>query len=72
MSEQEILALPPMVRMCHWRKAIGVSAKTIANWAKKGVIPPPRIVGRHTRLWPREALVAFLREGSAKTEATHA
>ena len=62
MSAAEMLAspLPQYLTVRQIAELLQCCPQTVRNWSKRGVLPPPLVLGRRKRLWNAEAVRAAL------------
>lgn len=67
MADVEVFgtALPCYLTVRQIAEALQCCPQTVRNWCKRGLLPPPLVMGRRKRLWE----VATVRQALARLQA---
>jgi hypothetical protein len=52
----ETAALPRYLTVRQIAETLQCCPQTVRNWCKRGLLPPPLVLGRRKRLWDAEAV----------------
>ena len=50
------VALPQYLTVHQLAEALRCCPQTVRNWCKRGLLPPPLVLGRRKRLWDAESV----------------
>jgi predicted site-specific integrase-resolvase len=59
-SEAPAAALPRYLTVQQIAETLQCCPQTVRNWCKRGLLPPPLVLGRRKRLWEAEAVRSAL------------
>lgn len=60
LSEAPAAALPRYLTVQQIAETLQCCPQTVRNWCKRGLLPPPLVLGRRKRLWDAEAVRSAL------------